>query len=98
MEWNTNDNDQVHAADNQHTTLHNSNLNDFANINTNTYDLNQFNQLINLNNSGNHQELIHSNNSIHIIHNRSSINQNDLQDVSRLDNLATSSNLSKLKF
>ncbi|RNA02091.1 hypothetical protein BpHYR1_053733 [Brachionus plicatilis] len=109
MEWNTHGNDPEHTADNQHTTLHNSNMNDFANINTNTYDLNQFNQLINLNNSSNHQELVQSNNSIHIIHNRNhSLNQNG-QDLLRnlnnqassnvshtsLSNLTTNSNLTK---
>ncbi|RNA41658.1 gastrula zinc finger -like, partial [Brachionus plicatilis] len=94
MEWNTHGNDREHTADNQHTTLHNSNMNDFANINTNTYDLNQFNQLINLNNSSNHQELVQSNNSIHIIQNRNhSLNQNG-QDLLRNLNNQASSNVS----
>lgn len=103
MEWNTNDNHPNNASDNRHNTIHN--MSDFANINTNTYDFNQFNQLISLNNASNPHDLIQSNNSIHIIHNRPTIDSNgsDLLNNcqpstivthSRLDNLTTNSGLS----
>lgn len=102
MEWNTNENHPNNASGNHHNTIHN--MSDFANINTNTYDLNQFNQLINLNNPSSHQDLIQSNDSIHLIHNRAIINSNgpDLLNNcqaeinvthSRLENLTTSSGL-----
>ena len=94
MEWTTNENDTEHSVSTEHPNLvANMNNDDFSNINTNNYDLNQFSQLINLNTTST-QDLITSND---LIDNRNSHQTQGL--VQQSNQISTNnSSLSKLRY